>query len=150
MAAPSDDVVAAGVTDVGQRVELGAEHDVQVTAAHGGPKGGGQIGDTTLDAKARVFGQQGHGARTFELDVSEFGMRVHEVTESDQLVPVALDGAGGNLSSAHSTTTTVSPALTESPAVTLIDTTTPDFSALTEFSIFIASRITTVSPASTC
>ena len=42
-------------------------------------------------------------------------MRVDEVAECDQLVTVALDGAGGDLSCAHSTTTTVSPALTESP-----------------------------------
>ena len=58
-----------------------------------------------------------HRAGAFELDVAEFGMRVDEVTERDQLVTVALDGAGGDLACAHSTTTTVSPALTESPAV---------------------------------
>ncbi len=47
-----DDVVAAGVADVGQRVELRAVHDVQVAVAHRGAKGGGKIGDAALDAKA--------------------------------------------------------------------------------------------------
>ena len=138
------------MTDVRQRVKLGAVDDVQVAVTHRRSKGRGHVGDGAFDSKAGSLGQGRDRVGTLELDVAEFRMRVHEVTQGNQVIAVSLDRAGGGLASAHSTTTTVSPALTESPAVTLIDTTTPDFSALTEFSIFMASRITTVSPASTC
>jgi hypothetical protein len=43
---------------------------------------------------------------------------VDEMTQFDQVIPVTLDCVGRDLSGAHSTTTTVSPALTESPAAT--------------------------------
>ena len=113
-----DDVVAAGVTDVGERVELGAVHDVQVAARPWWRER--RWADRRCRARRRKpapSANVGDGAGAFELLVPEFGVRVDEVAECDQLVAVALDGAGGDFARAHSTTTTVSPALTESPAV---------------------------------
>lgn len=49
----------------------------------------------------------------------------------------------------YSMTRTMSPAPTVSPSLTLISFTTPLFSALIWFSIFIASSTTTAAPAST-
>ena len=48
-----DDVVAAGVADVGQRVVLRAQRDVQRPRPGRRPKGGRQPGDAALDGEAR-------------------------------------------------------------------------------------------------
>ena len=53
-----DDVVTAGVTDLGQRVELGAEDDVQVAGALRGAKRGVETGDPALDVEATRLGRE--------------------------------------------------------------------------------------------
>ena len=131
--------MTAGVPDVGERVELRAECHVQRARAGRRAKGRGQTRDTTLHVEAGRFG--GVGDRVTR--------DVDEVTEGHQLSARRLDSRGGAFLGAHSISTTTSPAPTWSPVATLTLLITPDFSALTAFSIFIASRITTVSPAST-
>jgi hypothetical protein len=66
---------------------------------------------------------------------------VDEVTQFEQVSRGELLMALAALRGAHSITATTSPALTESPVATLMLLTTPAFSAFTEFSIFMASRI---------
>ena len=100
-------------------------------------------------AKPGGLGRGGDPLGALDLVVAELGVGVDEVADLDELVGRGVDGGRGALGGAHSITATTSPALTESPADTEIDWTTPLRSALTRFSIFIASRMTMVSPAST-
>ena len=86
-----DDVVAAGVSDLRQRVVLGANADDQRTAAVVGPKRGVQPAGRGGDLEA-VFGDQrlclGAAAVFGE---REFGLGVDRVRQFDQLATAPVD-----------------------------------------------------------
>ena len=138
------------MTHVGQCVELRTKNDVQIARTERGSKRRGESGDSSFQREARLLQQGRDGFGALVLFVAEFGVRMHEMTELDEFTTSSLNRVARQFVFVHSMTATTSPALTESPAFTLMLLTTPLFSALTTFSIFMASRIMTVSPASTC
>src|SRR5687768_8552536 len=151
-----DDVVAARVPDAGQRVVFGADADHKRAAACRRHKGGGQVAHARLDVEPPVRQQLGTPCGGTLLLEAELGVGVDPVAEIDQLPFDEADHlASGRLGIelhspvVYSMTATMSPAPTVSPGFTLISVTVPARSAMTLFSIFMASSTHTAWPVST-
>ncbi len=89
----ADDVVAAGVPDLGQRVVL-AQHG-HVRAVGVGPRGGGEGGveavGVALDLQPGLVEHRGEGVVGVVLGVPELGVGVQVVGDLDQLVGPPVD-----------------------------------------------------------
>ena len=80
-----DDVVAAGVAHVGQRVVLGAHGDDQVAVTRPGLQCRGDVVDAFGDREPARTERLGHGVGRPGLVEAQLGRRVDRVAEGDQL-----------------------------------------------------------------
>ncbi len=79
-----DDVVAAGVTDAGQGVILGADGDVQRAVAGARDECGREAADASLNLKPRVRQKFAEPRGCLLFLEPEFGVCVNPMTEGDQ------------------------------------------------------------------
>ncbi len=87
-----DDVVAAGMSDLGQRVVLGADADDQRTAAEVRAKRGVQPAGRTGDLEAVLGDQCLRLGAAAVLCEREFRLGVNRVRQLDQIATASLDG----------------------------------------------------------
>ena len=138
-----DDVVAAGVAHVGQRVVLGAEAPRAAIRTRAVARNAvGRPATPRSTSKPAGLGGGGDRLGALELLVAQLGVGVHEVAELDEVAAGVAHGPGRASPGLIRSTATTSPALTESPGVDVDAHDHAARSAFTEFSIFIASRMT--------
>jgi hypothetical protein len=96
-----DDVVAAGVADVGQAVVLGADRDVERAAAGARAERGREPAHAGFDAESRGVERLGNpGGGTLLLE-AELGMRVDAVRERDEVRAFGVDAFAGGYLGVH-------------------------------------------------